>query len=84
MKKHTLDALSESVSSNDKIRKVILDNILSEKKKEIRLNLVYITYNFSSRSVLIEYYVEDNEYPNVEMNFDELANFIKLFSAQVY
>lgn len=84
MKKHTLDALNESVSSNDKIRKVILDNILSEKKKEIRLNLVYITYNFSSRSVLIEYYVEDNEYPNVEMNFDELANFIKLFSAQVY
>ena len=77
MKKNTLDALNESVSNRDRIRKIILDNILSKEKKAIRLNLVYITYNFSSRSVLIEYYVEDDEYPNVEMSFDELANFMK-------
>ncbi|QPT13295.1 hypothetical protein I6G37_23105 [Serratia rubidaea] len=77
MKKHTLDALAESISNSEKIRKIIINNILREESKEIRLNLVYITYDFSSRCVLIEYYAEDNEYPDVEMKFDDLIDFVK-------
>ncbi|CAE1150453.1 hypothetical protein [Serratia sp. Tan611] len=74
MKKNTLDALTESISNSGKI---IINNILMEERKEIRLNLVYITYDFSSRCVLIEYYAEDNEYPDVEMKFDDLIDFVK-------
>lgn len=77
MKKNTLGALNESISNSKKIKKIILDNFLKKERKELRLNLVYITYNFISKRVLIEYYVKDDEYPSIEMSFDELANFIK-------
>ncbi|HEJ9546413.1 TPA: hypothetical protein SMP81_003666 [Proteus mirabilis] len=77
MKKNTLSALNESISNSKKIKKIILDNFLNKERKELRLNLVYITYNFISKRVLIEYYVKDDEYPSIEMSFDELANFIK-------
>lgn len=77
MKKNTLSALNESISDSSRVRRLILDNIINKKEKGIRLNLVYITYDFSSNKVLIEYYAKDDEYPNVEMSFDELNKFLK-------
>ncbi|AOR65412.1 hypothetical protein KU73_21890 [Pectobacterium wasabiae] len=77
MKKNTLISLNESISHSDKIKNLILDNIQTEGKKIIRLNLVYLTYDFSSKTVLLEYYVEDDEYPNIEMSFSELTDLLK-------
>ncbi|MCG8710942.1 hypothetical protein JHU04_004259 [Brenneria sp. 4F2] len=77
MKENTLLSLTESISKSDKIKNLILGNIQTEEKKVIRLNLVYLTYNFQSKVVLLEYYVEDDEYPHVEMSFAELIELLK-------
>lgn len=53
---------------------------MSFKEKEvIRLNLVYLTYNFLSNSILIEYYVDDEEYPDVEVSFTEVTNILDMW-----
>ncbi|MFP1767484.1 hypothetical protein ACLECW_14765 [Lonsdalea quercina] len=77
MKENTLLSLKESVSNSDRIKNLILGNIQTEEKKVIRLNLVYLTYNFQSKTVLLEYYVEDDDYPNVEISFTELTELFK-------
>ncbi|MCU1799162.1 hypothetical protein CUU45_18055 [Pectobacterium polaris] len=77
MKENTLLSLNESVSNSNRIKNLILGNIQTEEKKVIRLNLVYLTYNFQSKTVLLEYYVEDDEYPNVEISFTELTELFK-------
>ncbi|ACX86208.1 hypothetical protein F6Q07_22915 [Pectobacterium parmentieri] len=78
MKENTLKSLNESISNSDRIKNIILSNIQTEDKKVIRLNLVYLTYDFLSKTVLLEYYVEDDEYPNVEISFGELTNLLKI------
>ena len=78
MKKNTLDAFNESVCNSKKIKSLILNNMSSKEKEVIRLNLVYLTYNFLSNSILIEYYVDDEEYPNVEVSFTEVTNILDM------
>jgi len=77
MRKNTLDALKESVGDSNRLRKILRENFLTKERKEIRLNLVYLTYDFSVCRVLLQYYVIDNEYPDVEMSFEDLEAFIK-------
>ena len=77
MKENLIASLSESVSNSAKIKKLILDNIKTNEKKVIRLNLVYLTFDFSSKTILLEYYVEDDECPNIEMSFADLTALLK-------
>lgn len=76
MKDNILNALKESLSGSDKLRTLLLDNVHTARSREIRLNLVYLTYDFSSQSILVEYYVEDSDYPAVSISFDELIHLV--------
>lgn len=40
------------------------------------MNLVYLTYDFKSRTVLLEYYVEDHDHANMEVNLTELTELL--------
>lgn len=76
MKNNTLDAFTESISDSERIRKLLIDNCANCAKEEIRLNLVYVVYNFTNQTILIEYYVKDDLYPSVEMSFAGLSDFL--------
>ncbi|CAK7019397.1 hypothetical protein [Saezia sanguinis] len=77
MKENTLDALIDSISNSNKIKNFIIGNCFSEEKKEIRLNLVYLTYNFTDFEILIRYYVADESYPDFEISFDDFITILK-------
>ncbi|RUS65621.1 hypothetical protein CUZ56_02707 [Saezia sanguinis] len=77
MKENTLDALIDSISNSNKIKNFIIGNCSSEEKKEIRLNLVYLIFNFNGREILIQYYAADESYPDVEISFDDFINIVK-------
>ncbi|MGE8044418.1 hypothetical protein ACQKO6_09470 [Pseudomonas monteilii] len=77
MEENLIAALKESISNSQKIKSLILHNIEAADKKVIRLNLVYLTFDFSSKTILLEYFVEDDEYPNIEMSFSDLAALLK-------
>lgn len=70
---NTLSALKESIAGSARIKALILDNIQSQEKACIKLNLVYLTYLFAAKRVVLEYYAEDEEYPAVELNFEVLV-----------
>ncbi|WP_218829723.1 hypothetical protein [Burkholderia aenigmatica] len=76
MKNNTLDSLVESIQGSVQIKRLLIDRMSREEDGEIRLNLVYIEYDFLLRRIAIEYYVRDGEYPNVEMSFDEFEDFL--------
>ena len=77
MKENLIAALKESISNSQRIKSLILHNIKATDRKVIRLNLVYLTFDFSSKTILLEYFVKDDEYPNVEMSFSDLAVLLK-------
>ncbi|HIH2744426.1 hypothetical protein L3V59_25700 [Burkholderia aenigmatica] len=76
MKNNTLDSLVESIQGSVQIKRLLIDRMSREEAGEIRLNLVYIEYDFLLRRIAIEYYVRDGEYPNVEMSFGEFEVFL--------
>ena len=69
--------LRESVSNSKKVKDLIIRNIEAGEKNMIRLNLVYLNFDFSSKTVLLEYYVEDDDYPSLEVSFADLVKFLK-------
>lgn len=77
MKENSIASLNESISNSEKIKNAILENIKTNEREVIRLNLVYLTFDFSSKTVLLEYYVEDDDYPDVEMSFSDLTALLK-------
>ena len=77
VKEKILMPLKESISDSARLRSLILENNQTKVKRVIRLNLVYLTYDFLSKTVMLEYYAEDEEYPSIEMSFRELADFLK-------
>ncbi len=77
MKENLIAALKESISNSQRIKSLILHNIKATDRKVIRLNLVYLTFDFSSKTILLEYFVKDDEYPNFEMSFSDLAVLLK-------
>lgn len=77
MKENLIASLNESISNSERIKNIILNNIKTHERKIIRLNLVYLTFDFSSKTILLEYYVKDNEYPDIEMSFADLTALLK-------
>lgn len=77
MKENSIASLNESISNSEKIKNAILENIKTNEREVIRLNLVYLTFDFSSKTVLLEYYVKDDDYPDVEMSFCDLTALLK-------
>jgi hypothetical protein len=74
--KNILSAFNESISDSSRVRKILLDNLVSQDKKRIRMNLVYVEYNFDKQTVKIDYFVEDKNYPSIELFFYEFENFL--------
>jgi len=77
MKENSIASLNDSISNSEKIKNAILENIKTNEREVIRLNLVYLTFDFSSKTVLLEYYVKDDDYPDVEMSFSDLTALLK-------
>jgi len=68
--------LSEGNMSTLLARK-ILNNVKSCEKLEMVMNLISLDFDFESKSVLLSYYVKDNDYPDVILTFDELRGMLK-------
>ncbi|MDN2697127.1 hypothetical protein O0882_12450 [Janthinobacterium sp. SUN073] len=75
MRKNTLLALQESISGGGRIKKAVAHNCQSRERNEIRLNLVYLSYYFHIQEILIQYYVKDAEYPDIQMSFTDFIDF---------
>jgi len=73
---NTLDGLRESVGDSDRVKNLLLTNLTTQEKTELQLNLVWLTYDFDLHQVLVEYYVIDNNYPNIRMSFEDFRRFI--------
>ena len=81
MKANTLNGLRASISRSSRVKNILLESLENKARAEIRLNLVYLTYDFASRKVLLQYYVKDDKYPDVEISFDDFVDFIDLTTA---
>ena len=73
---NTLKAFNESIAGSERIKKILLDNLVLNKKEVIQMNLVYVEYNFDKEIVKIDYYVEDENYPSIMLSFKEFENFL--------
>ena len=56
----------------DKFSKLILTNLIEQQHDRIGFNLTQIEFNFEKKQAVISYFVVDDEYPDVELSFDEL------------
>lgn len=77
MKENLMASLNESISNSERIKNLILRNIKTHERNVIRLNLVYLAFDFLSKTILLEYYVKDNEYPDIVMSFADLTALLK-------
>ena len=76
IRENTLNAFEESIAGSSRVRKILLDNLTLREKNIIRMNLVYVEYHFDNNSVKIDYYIEDETYPSIELSFEEFENFL--------
>lgn len=53
-----------------------LDNLVTQKQTKIVLDLFCVKFDFESLIVTLEYYVEDEEYPNATFSFEEFINLL--------
>jgi hypothetical protein len=72
----TIEALKHDIANSQRIKEKLLSNINTESKKEIVLNLVELDFNFKDKIVELIYYVIDENYPNVKLDFTEFKNII--------
>ena len=77
MEINTLRAFFESVENSSIVKEKLLNNIKSCKEKTIVLNLVHLDYNFKDKYINIFYYVEDNEFPEKILSFEEFENILQ-------
>lgn len=77
MKTPTIKAFFESVG--DKISTHILENLKTEEKVKIVLNLVQLKFDFEKKNVVISYYMVDKVYPDVKLSFRELKELLSKF-----
>jgi len=71
-----LIAFKESISDSLKVKKALRDNLFTHKQKTIRMNLVYVEYNFDQKQIKIDYYVKDENYPSMEISFNDFEKLI--------
>jgi hypothetical protein len=67
--------LSESNISKDLIKK-IFNNLAKKHNNKMVFNLTIIEFDFTNEQAIIYYFVEDKDYPDVELSFNELINIL--------
>jgi hypothetical protein len=77
MEFNTLRAFYDSIENAEKLKKVLLKNITTHEEKTIILNLVQLEYDFDKNYITIEYYVEDKNYPNKILSFEEFEDLVQ-------
>lgn len=73
----TVSSFKESISSSQRVRERLLNNITSQSDKEINLNLSDLDFDFHRQEVRISYYIKDNDYPDVVMKFDDFVSLVQ-------
>ncbi|WP_143310275.1 hypothetical protein [Chitinophaga vietnamensis] len=71
-----IKVLLKEIAASKRIRDKMIANITTKKETAIILNLTEITYDFDNKKVTLTYYVEDPNYPAVEITFDEFLNIL--------
>ncbi|MDO5095665.1 MAG: hypothetical protein Q4D65_03820 [Peptostreptococcaceae bacterium] len=72
----TIQAFRNDISNSDKIKQKLLENIKTKGNKEFVLNTVELSFDFSNENVEIGYYRIDEQYPVVNIGFEELKKII--------
>lgn len=72
----TIQAFQNDISNSDKIKQKLLENIKTKGNKEFVLNTVELSFDFSNENVEIYYYRIDEQYPVVNIGFEELKKII--------
>lgn len=74
MKENTMHALAESIRGSQRMKSLILSGMWARERRVIRFNLVYLTFEHLSQTAILEYFVDDEEYPQVAITYSELAD----------
>ena len=72
----TFTTFIEDVGYNPLVSK-ILGNISTQQESEMVFNMTQILFDFAHEEVTISFFIVDNEYPDIQLSFDELR---KIFS----
>lgn len=65
-----------SINNNLLVLK-ILGNVSNHQESEMVFNMTQVEFDFAKGEVVISYFLEDGEYPDIHIPFDELS---KVFS----
>ena len=66
-----MDAFREELAQAPGLREKIVKNLSSRSTPKIVTNLFTVEYDFADEQVGIFYFVEDPEFPDVNLSFDE-------------
>lgn len=72
-----MHALAESIRGSRRMNSLILSSMWARERRVIRFNLVHLTFEHLSQTAILEYFVDDEEYPQVEITYSELADVLK-------
>lgn len=74
----TIESLQISINDSKRLKEKLLNNLESENRRTIILNLVELEFDFSNQEVEIMYYAIDDEYPNTKLNFLKFREILEI------
>ncbi len=73
----TLSDFKSDDTFSSRVRELLLDNLQTQCKRQMVLNLFTVEFDFTAKKVTIFYYVNDKEYPDEIMTLDGFRKFLK-------